>query len=122
MDNRNPLVGVWTSDDDTVSYRFSDDGRYERYLHLARGSDACRAQFFAWSRGTARVNGDRVQLVPASAQVKSVNTCVAANNYERAENLVAETLRWRAVTTREGAPVLLLRGTASEERRFRHID
>ena len=116
------LVGVWTSDDDTVSYRFTGDGQYERYLHLARGADACRAQFFAWSRGTARANGGRVLLVPAAAQVKSVDSCVAANNYERPGSLVSETLHYRAVTTREGAPALLLRGPASEERRFRHID
>ena len=115
------LVGTWLAGDHTLSYRFRADGSYERHLDLVRGGEACVARFHAWNRGSVRVLDDRrLVLVPLSGTVKSVDTCVAANNYERPDTLANEVLHYRRLTAPDGAPALLLRGPAGGERLFRH--
>jgi hypothetical protein len=82
-----------------IFFHFSPDGDYEKGVLLQSSLYGCTMTYEAYSRGTMTVSGDRIGLYPTYGKEKSVDSCVAANNYEKSYDAPAEDLQWQLDAT-----------------------
>lgn len=87
----NPSNGSWGAPSGTgMFYKFKQNGTYEKGVLLQSSLYGCTMSFLAYNSGTMTVEGDKIVLTPTYGQIKSVDNCVAANNYEKPDELVTE--------------------------------
>lgn len=106
----NPTTGSWGAPSGTgMFFEFTADGYYEKGVLLQSSLYGCTMSFLAYDRGTMTVAGDRIVLYPTYGRIKSVDNCVAANNYERPDELQPETILWELGLDEYGTQTLWLR-------------
>jgi hypothetical protein len=93
-----PSTGHWSNGyGEGMYFRFTANGTYEQGFLMHGSLYSCSSDFFGFKSGTVRVVDDStLALHPTYGRVKSTDSCVEANNYERADNALEDaTLIWR---------------------------
>ena len=96
VDFYNPNTGSWGAPSGTgVYFKFTSDGYYEKGVLLQSTLYSCTSTFYAYNKGTMTVEGDKIVLYPTYGKIKSLDNCVANNNYEKPDQLQSETILWQ---------------------------
>jgi len=109
-----PLVGDWTTSSGSgtsyadpstgqhgppnsrqFAYRFNRDGTFEHAALLQSSLYNCAMAFFGYESGTVVFDGLNLKVVPQVATIRSTDTCVAENNYERSGDTSVSEFVWR---------------------------
>jgi hypothetical protein len=103
-------TGSWNQPSGTgVGYGFLPDGRYRKGVLLQSSLYNCTMTFFAYNEGTMTVEGNKIVLYPTYGRIKSLDNCVASNNYEKPDELKQETILWELRTDEYGVETLWMR-------------
>ncbi|MGH7598829.1 MAG: hypothetical protein ACREOI_20945 [bacterium] len=117
----NPNTGQWAAPSGTgMFYKFTADGYYEKGVLLQSSLYNCTMTFFAYNKGTMTVEGDKIVLYPTYGRIKSVDNCVASNNYEKPDELASETILWQIGPDEYGFEKLWLRYPNGNPSPFHH--
>lgn len=115
----NPVTGAWGAPSGTgIFFKFTPDGYYEKGVLLQSSLYGCTMTFFAYNKGTMTVEGNKIVLYPTYGRIKSVDNCVAENNYEKPDELHNETIFWEIGPDDFGNEVLWLRYETSNPSAF----
>lgn len=105
----NPDTGVWGSPSGVgVYYKFTSDGQYEKGVLVQSNLYGCTTTIHSFSQGTVIVEGNKILFYPTYARIKSEDNCSQANNYDKEDELLQETLLWESITDESGKPALRL--------------
>lgn len=102
------------------AYRFNADGTFEHAALLQSALYNCAMTFLGYESGTLVVDGSSLVVRPQVATLRSTDTCVADNNYERPGDTSASQFTWRLEPDPYGeGQVLVLTWTNGFEEVFR---
>jgi hypothetical protein len=91
----NPATGHFSAPSGPgMFFKFSEDGYYEKGVLLQSSLYGCTSTFFAYNKGTAVVEGNKITLYPTYGVIKSEDNCVSENNYEKPDQLEKEVMIW----------------------------
>ena len=93
-----PSTGHWNNGyGEGMSFKFTADGKYEQGFLMHGALYNCSSDFFGFKSGSVRVVDDSTLVLhPTYGRIKSVDSCVEANNYDRPDNQLADqALIWR---------------------------
>jgi hypothetical protein len=99
---------------------FQPDGSYEKGFLMQSSLYNCTMTVFAYHTGKITVEGDKVVLNPKYGRMKSTDTCVSANNYEKPDELKTETMYWNTGKDEFGKDTLWLRYPDGNPSAFHH--
>jgi hypothetical protein len=117
----NPTTGSWGAPSGTgMFFKFTPDGYYEKGVLLQSSLYGCTMTFFAYNKGTMTVEGDKIVLYPTYGKIKSVDNCVADNNYDKPDQLKSETMLWERGQDEYGVETLWLRYPDGNPSAFHH--
>jgi len=108
-----PLVGDWTTSSGSgtsyydpstgqhgppnsrqFAYRFNRDGTFEHAALLQSSLYNCVMTFFGYESGTVVFDRKNLTVKPQVATLRSTDTCVAENNYERPGDTSVSEFTW----------------------------
>ena len=102
--------GSWGNPSGTgLGFEFKAAGDYEKGVLLRSSLYNCSMTFFAFNSGTMTVEGNKIVLYVNYGRIKSYDTCVQANNYEKPDEVKTETVLWELGQDEFGNEVLRLR-------------
>lgn len=114
-----PNTGAWGAPSGTgVYFKFTADGYYEKGVLLQSTLYGCTSTFYAYNKGTMTVDGDKIVRYPTYGRIKSVDNCVASNNYEKPDQVQSETILWQTGTDEYGFETLSARYPEGEPTAF----
>lgn len=117
----NPTTGAWSAPSGVgMFFKFTPDGYYEKGVLLQSSLYGCTMTFFAFNKGTMTVEGDKIVLYPTYGKIKSIDNCVANNNYEKPDQLKSETMLWELGPDEYGVETLWLRYPDGGPSAFHH--
>jgi hypothetical protein len=117
----NPTTGTWGAPSGTgMFFKFTRDGYYEKGVLLQSSLYNCTMTFFAYNKGTMTVEGDKIVLYPTYGKIKSIDNCVANNNYDKPDQLKSETMLWELGQDEYGVETLWLRYPEGNPSAFHH--
>jgi hypothetical protein len=117
----NPNTGSWGAPSGTgIFFKFAPDGYYEKGVLLQSSLYGCTMTFFAYHKGTMTVEDDKIVLYPTYGKIKSIDNCVANNNYEKPDELKSETMLWEIGPDEYGVETLWLRYPDGNPSAFHH--
>jgi hypothetical protein len=81
--------GLWLDNayGTSVMFQFAPDGTYKQTILIKTSAYSCRMQVYIYNEGKATFDGAAIETYPTSGTVKSMDTCNAANNYTRPDDL-----------------------------------
>jgi hypothetical protein len=71
----------------SVVFKFTSDGKYEQTVLIHSTVYSCRTQVYVYNKGTVKFNGGEFRVYPSSGRVRSSDTCNAAFNFDRADDI-----------------------------------
>lgn len=105
----NPGTGQWAAPSGNgLFFNFAADGSYEKGVLMQSSLYNCSMTFFAYNKGKLELSGGQMVLHPEYGRIKSTDTCVSDNNYEKADQLNQETVLWELGTDDYGNSTLYL--------------
>lgn len=106
----NPATGTWAPPSGTgMFFNFKADGNYEKGVLLQSSLYGHSSTFYAYNRGSFTVQDNQIILYPPYGRIKSVDSWIAENNYEKADELSSETMLWEKGVDEYGLETLWLR-------------
>jgi hypothetical protein len=105
----NATTGQWGAPSGTgIFFKFTQDGYYEKGTLLQSSLYGCSTSFLAYNKGTMSVEGNMIVLYPTYGRIKSIDNCVAENNYEKSDQLQQEKIIWHVSLDEYGSEVLMM--------------
>ncbi len=95
----------------SVLFEFGPNGTYRQAILIMTRAYNCKSQVFVYNEGRAVVEGSTIKVYPTKGSVKARDTCVAANNFDRADNIAAkqgDTYGWTFKLHDDGKTYLLI--------------
>lgn len=82
-------TGAWVDNayGTAVLFEFRPNGTYTQSILIATRAYSCKSQVFIYNEGRAVVEGAVIKAYPTTGSIKARDTCVAANNYDRPDNV-----------------------------------
>jgi hypothetical protein len=71
----------------SVLFKFTSDGRYEQTVYISSTVYSCRTDIFVTNEGKVKFDGAQFRVYPTKGRVRSSDTCNAASNYDRADDI-----------------------------------
>ncbi len=120
-------TGAWVSNayGTSVLFEFGANGTYKQSILIATSAYSCRSQVFVYNEGKAVVEGSTIKVYPTKGTLRARDNCVAANNYDRPDNIAAKqgsVYGWTFKLHDDGKTYLLIgvNGDMSNPSYFRH--
>lgn len=120
-------TGAWVSNayGTSVLFEFGANGTYKQSILIATSAYSCRSQVFVYNEGRAVVEGSSIKVYPTKGTLRARDNCVAANNYDRPDNIAAKqgsVYGWTFKLHDDGKTYLLIgvNGDMSNPSYFRH--
>lgn len=95
----------------SVLFEFGPNGTYRQAILIMTRAYNCKSQVFVYNEGRAVVEGSTIKVYPTKGSLKARDTCVAANNFDRADNIAAkqgDTYGWTFKLHDDGKTYLLI--------------
>jgi len=125
----NASTGEWIDNayGTAVLFDFKPDGHYTQSILIKTSAYNCRMQVYIYNEGRAEVDGALIKVYPTKGTVRSRDTCNAANNYERPDDIArkqGDKYGWTFKQHDDGKTYLLIGigGDMSNPSFFRHIE
>ncbi len=85
-------TGAWIDNayGTAVLFEFKPNGTYTQSILISTRAYSCKSQVFVYNEGRAVVEGAVIKVYPTKGTIKARDNCVAANNYDRADNIAAK--------------------------------
>lgn len=122
-------TGEWLSNayGTSVMFEFAPNGRYKQSILIYTSAYSCRMQVFIYNEGRAEVDGSVIKVYPTSGTIRSQDTCNAANNYSRPDNIAnkqGSQYGWTFKLHDDGKTYLLIgvNNDMSNPSYFRHVN
>lgn len=102
----------------SVIFKFRPDGKYEQSILIQTSAYNCRTQVFIYNEGRATFDGPTIRVYPTAGTVKARDTCVPANNFDRADDIArkkGDVYTWRFETNPEDSKTYLRIGIGAND-------
>ena len=71
----------------SVLMKFTADGKYEQTIYIQATTYNCHTKVFIYNAGTVKWGATEFRVYPTSGRVRSSDTCNAAFNYDRPDDI-----------------------------------
>lgn len=91
-----PATGTYSAPNSSqFAYEFQPDGTFEHAALIQSSLYNCTMTVFGYEAGTVAFDGPGLTVVPQTAVLRSTDTCVAENNYEKPGDTSESRFTWR---------------------------
>ncbi len=125
----NASTGEWIDNayGTAVLFDFKPDGRYTQSILIKTSAYNCRMQVYIYNEGRAQVEGALIKVHPTKGTIRSRDSCNAANNYDRPDDIArkqGDKYGWTFQLNEDGKTYLLIGfgGKMSNPSHFRRVE